>query len=63
MLSCRKVSELLSDALDRRPRPAERLTLRLHLLFCKACSRVENQLKFLGTALSRSAERPTDRRK
>lgn len=62
MLSCRKASELLSDGLDRRLRPAERLALRLHLVFCKACARVGIQLEFLGAAISRSAERAGDRK-
>jgi predicted anti-sigma-YlaC factor YlaD len=60
MLSCKDVSKLLSDRLDRKLGFTERVRLRLHLAMCSACSRVEGQLGFLREALSRLA-RPTDR--
>lgn len=59
MLSCRQVSDLLSDRLDRRLRPMERLRLRMHLAMCKACARVEGQLQLLHKAMS---ELPKSRR-
>lgn len=52
MLSCRQVSDLLSDRLDRDLRPMERLALRIHLSMCKGCARVEGQLEFLRKAVS-----------
>jgi predicted anti-sigma-YlaC factor YlaD len=52
MLSCRQVSDLLSDRLDRDLGPMERLTLRIHLSMCKGCARVEQQFEFLRKAVS-----------
>ena len=50
MLTCRQVSELASQSLDRRLSWRERLAVRLHLLVCSACTRVKHQLEFLRTA-------------
>jgi hypothetical protein len=52
MLSCKDVSKLLSDGLDRKLRFSERVRLRLHLAMCSACATVERQLGFLREALS-----------
>jgi predicted anti-sigma-YlaC factor YlaD len=60
MLSCREVSRILSDQLDRKLRPMERVRLRLHLAMCKACSRVEGQLSLLRTAMSELPKRRDD---
>jgi predicted anti-sigma-YlaC factor YlaD len=60
MLSCKDVSKLLSDRLDRRLRFSERVRLRLHLAMCSACSMVARQLVFLREALS-SFVKQTDR--
>ncbi|HUG76154.1 MAG TPA: zf-HC2 domain-containing protein [Burkholderiales bacterium] len=51
MLNCREVSALLSDQLDRRLSLRERIGLRLHLAMCRACGRVEGQLRFLREAM------------
>ncbi len=50
-LSCREASRLLSEAQDGRLRLGERLTLRLHLGVCDACTRVAGQLAFLRRAM------------
>jgi len=50
-LSCRETSRLLSEAQDGRLRLGERLTLRLHLSVCDACTRVAGQLAFLRRAM------------
>lgn len=60
MLSCREVSRLLSERLDRKLGLTERARLRLHLSMCDACARVEGQLRFLREALTRLAK-PHDR--
>jgi predicted anti-sigma-YlaC factor YlaD len=52
MLSCKEVSNLLSDRLDRKLSFMERVRLRMHLAMCTACSRVGRQLGFLREALS-----------
>jgi predicted anti-sigma-YlaC factor YlaD len=53
MPDCREVSAMLSDRLDRNLGGMERARLRVHLMMCKACARVEGQLEFLRRALSR----------
>jgi predicted anti-sigma-YlaC factor YlaD len=52
MPSCKETSALLSDRLDRKLRPMERIGLRLHLAMCRACARVGGQLEFLRSAIS-----------
>jgi hypothetical protein len=60
MLSCKDVSKLLSDRLDRQLGLMERVRLRIHLVMCTGCSRVERQLGFLREAFS-GFVKPTDR--
>ncbi len=47
ILSCKEVSVLLSRACDTRLTWRERLTVRLHLLYCAGCARLVRQLAFL----------------
>lgn len=61
MLSCRDVSNLLSDRLDRKLGFMERVRLRMHLALCAGCSRVERQLGFLREAFS-GLVKPPDRK-
>ena len=56
MLSCKEVSLLLSKACDRKLAWRERLAVRLHLLYCRGCARVERQLQFLRIAGRRLAQ-------
>lgn len=57
MYSCKQVSNLLSDGLDRRLRPMQRFGLRIHLALCQGCARVERQLIFLRSAVSELPKR------
>ncbi len=50
MMTCKEVSQLASESLDRRLTLFEGLTLRLHLFQCDMCSRYVRQLKFLQRA-------------
>ncbi len=50
MMTCKEVSQLASESLDRRLSMFEGLTLRLHLFKCDMCSRYVRQLKFLQRA-------------
>lgn len=52
MLSCKEVSRLMSQALDRKLTLRERLLLRFHLVMCTACGRVEQQFALLRRAIS-----------
>jgi hypothetical protein len=44
MLSCKDVTRLLSEAMDRSLPLGKRIGVRLHLLICKFCARYERQL-------------------
>ena len=50
-LTCKQASRLLSESLDRPLGLGERLSLRLHLAVCNACTNVRRQLAFLRRAL------------
>lgn len=57
MRSCKEVSELVSQALDRELRLRERLAVRMHLLACRGCARFERQVRFLRLAARAYATR------
>jgi hypothetical protein len=44
MLSCKDVTQLLSESMDRSLPLGKRIGVRLHLLICKFCARYERQL-------------------
>ena len=50
-LSCREASKLISEGMDRRLSVTERITLRLHVGICDACTRFTAQVQFLRRAL------------
>jgi hypothetical protein len=58
LLSCKEVSQLVSQGLDRRLGWLERARLRLHLLICDGCTNFNKQMQFLRKALARLAEQP-----
>lgn len=47
MPSCRDISQLISDAMDRNLPWHKRLSIRLHVSMCKFCRRYEKQLHLL----------------
>ncbi len=47
MLSCKEVSYLVSESLDRKLPLWQRIQVRLHLLMCRFCSRFRKQVLFL----------------
>lgn len=53
MNTCKQASELISQQQDRTLGTLERLRLRLHLLICERCRRVEQQLGLLRAAIRR----------
>ena len=53
MLSCKEVSKLVSESLDRDLPWYRRLMLRFHMLICTACARYEKQLRFIKENVSR----------
>ena len=52
-INCREASRLLSQAQERGLSPRDWLKLRLHILGCIACTRVELQMRFLRQAMRR----------
>jgi Putative zinc-finger len=55
--SCKEVTELVSQSLDRRLSLREWMQLRMHLLMCDACSRFKRQAEFLHRAARDYARR------
>ena len=56
MLSCKQVTRLVSQGLDRELGFAERVKLRVHLAICDGCTNFRDQMKFLREAMARLAE-------
>lgn len=50
MMSCQKTSQLLSASMDHDITRFQRLSLRLHLLGCRSCARLQAQLLVLKEA-------------
>ena len=50
-ISCKDASRLISQLQDGDISLPERLRIRLHLLLCDACTRFEQQVRFLRAAL------------
>jgi hypothetical protein len=53
MLSCKEVCYIVSESQDGQLPWRERLSVRTHLLMCKACQRMVLQMEFLRTAARR----------
>lgn len=45
MDSCRKITQLVSEGLDRELSLGERLRIRFHLALCRGCNNFERQMK------------------
>ena len=56
MISCKDASRLVSRREDATLGFWDRLTLRLHLSVCAACTRFERQIRFLRTAMQKYRE-------
>ena len=52
MLSCKEVTRLVSQGLDRELGFAERVKLRVHLAICDGCTNFRQQLDLLRKALA-----------
>jgi len=57
MLSCKEVTRLVSQGLDRELGFAERVKLRVHLAICDGCTNFREQVAFVREAMARLAER------
>ena len=56
LIRCKDASRLISQMQDRRLTPGKRWLVRLHLLFCDACSHFQRQLAILREAMVRYRE-------
>ena len=56
IISCKDASRLVSQQQDADLSFWQRLTLRLHLAVCVACSRFERQVRFLRSAMRKYGE-------
>lgn len=54
-LSCKNVCFMVSESLDRRLSLRERISVKVHLLMCKACQRMARQMELLREASCRYA--------
>lgn len=61
MISCKEVTQLVSQGLDRHLSLRERWRLWLHLRACKNCPRFVEQMRFLSNALRRYREGSRDK--
>lgn len=50
MLTCKEVSQLVSELLDRQLPLWQRVQVRMHLFMCRFCSRFRKQTLFLRAA-------------
>jgi len=50
MFSCKDVSQLISESMDRSLPFYQRVLMRMHLLMCKYCSRCKEHFEALRTA-------------
>lgn len=57
MLNCRQATRLISDQQERPLSTKERLTLRLHLLWCDGCKNFSLQIPFLHKTMRAYSER------
>ncbi len=59
-LSCKEVSFLISESLDRSLSLRERLGVRIHLLMCRACQQMARQTRLLRDAARRHGSSDED---
>lgn len=55
MLTCRDVTRLISESMDRTLPLGKRIGIRLHLLLCRFCTRYERQLLLIRDTVRRIA--------
>ena len=55
MFSCKDVTRLISESMDRRLPLGSRIGARLHLLLCRFCARYERQLLLIRDSVRRIA--------
>lgn len=56
MMSCKRVTHLISEQLDRELSGRERMTMRFHLMMCSGCSNFRNNMQVLRTVCRHLAD-------
>ena len=56
-ISCKEVSRLVSEGLDRELPAQEQLRLRAHLAICRGCRSISERMAFLRRAIQRVVSR------
>ncbi|MGJ0484506.1 MAG: zf-HC2 domain-containing protein [Methylomicrobium sp.] len=56
MRSCREITELVSQGLDRKLSMGERLAISLHVLLCSRCRNFQSQTQFIRKAAQHYTE-------
>jgi Putative zinc-finger len=59
-LPCEGIARLASESLDRELGLMERIALRSHILYCKACRRYRRQVEHLRSAMQKLAGGPPE---
>lgn len=57
-LTCKEVSHLVSQGLDRELGWGERMRVRIHLAICDGCTNFKKQMDFLRRAMRELGTRP-----
>ncbi len=60
VFDCQTLSRLLSDGLDRKLPSTDRARMRLHLVMCRACRNVDEQMQFMREAMRRLGQQEGD---
>ena len=56
ILSCKEVTRLVSQGMDRRLPFGRRVSLRVHFAICEGCTNFSRQMQFLRDSLSKLAD-------
>ena len=56
MLSCRDVSQLVSESMDRKLSMSQNIEIKMHLFMCKFCSRFKKQVFSIRQAIRDNAD-------
>ena len=56
-ITCKEVSRLVSEGLDRDLPPEEQLRLRAHLAICRGCQSISDRMAFLRRAMRKIVDR------
>lgn len=61
MFNCRKVSQMVSESLDRKLLLHQRAMIKTHLMMCRYCFRFKKQLDLIRLICREDAKPPDDR--